>query len=238
MPVVITGLEPGILLDSFTVTETGGGNLYYLPEESLDPLKGQNAQGTWMLEVWDNRVGATNGTPTLVDWNLDFTFSDRTNTPAVIQDGRPIHNSIGAGGVAYYLINVPTNASFATNLLLRADAPLNVWFTTDSPPSISGGNAYLLIPNATNGLSVLTLTSNPTNIVPGGTYYLGVQNTNSFTVDYDLEVDFDITIFPPVFPAPAQQTVNEGDAARRCEFGCERQHTADLHGFRSRRRCH
>jgi hypothetical protein len=33
---------------------------YYLPEESLDALTGQNSQGNWKLEVWDNRLGATN----------------------------------------------------------------------------------------------------------------------------------------------------------------------------------
>ncbi len=46
------------------------------------------------------------------------------------------------------------------------------------------------MPNATSGISVLSTTSVPTNIVPGATYYLGVQNTNSFAVNYGIEVDF------------------------------------------------
>ena len=36
MPLTISGLEPGILLDDFTVSETPLTNLYYLPEQSLE----------------------------------------------------------------------------------------------------------------------------------------------------------------------------------------------------------
>ena len=32
--------------------------LYYLPEEPLTPLRGQDAYGDWNLEVWDTRTGA------------------------------------------------------------------------------------------------------------------------------------------------------------------------------------
>ena len=35
--------------------------------------------------------------------------------------------------------------------------------------------------------------------VPGSTYYLGVQNTNSFTVNYGIEVNFHL-IAPAILP--------------------------------------
>ncbi len=88
-------------------------------------------------------------------------------------------------------VNVPANADFATNsLLYTVNGPLNVWFTTNTPPTIANINDSLLFSAATNGVSVLSTTSMPTNIVPGSTYYLGVQNTNSFAVTYGIQVDF------------------------------------------------
>jgi len=38
VPLQITGLEPGVLLDSFNVSQRPPGNLYYLPEQPLQAL--------------------------------------------------------------------------------------------------------------------------------------------------------------------------------------------------------
>jgi hypothetical protein len=46
------------------------------------------------------------------------------------------------------------------------------------------------MPGVTNGTSVLTTNSTPTNIVPGSVYFLGVENPNGLPVGYDLEVSF------------------------------------------------
>ena len=54
MPLQITGLQPGMLLDDFEVTQAPLTNLYYLPEQSLDALTGDSAYGNWTLQVWDN----------------------------------------------------------------------------------------------------------------------------------------------------------------------------------------
>jgi hypothetical protein len=102
-------------------------------------------------------------------------------------------NTVGANGVIFYQINVPTNADFATNLLLSADAPLNIWFTTN-PPSLT----TLLLGGVTNGASILSTTSMPTNIVPGSTYYLGVQNTNNISVTHGIRVDFHFVATGPL----------------------------------------
>src|SRR5208282_988504 len=98
-------------------------------------------------------------------------------------------NSILPGAITYYQVNVPANADFATNLLLFAlNGSLNVWLGTNAPPTT---NVFLF--SGTNGSYTLSTTSAPP-LVPGSTYYLGVQNTNIFTVTYGIEVDFHLVI--------------------------------------------
>jgi hypothetical protein len=121
-------------------------------------------------------------------------FNANPTNPIVLNfsNSVPQPGNIGAGGVIYYQVNVPTNADYATNSLLFAlNGPLNVWFTTNSPPTLVGASP--LLAGVTNGVSILSTISTPTNIVPGGTYYLGVQNTNSFSVNYSVQVDFHLT---------------------------------------------
>jgi hypothetical protein len=65
-----------------------------------------------------------------------------------------------------------------------------MWFNQTVPPTGTNAGDHALLAGATNGFSVLSTTSVPTNIVPGGFYWLGVQNTNSFAVTYAIEVDF------------------------------------------------
>jgi subtilisin-like proprotein convertase family protein len=203
-PVVITGLEPGMLVDSFnsimysnqiyTVTNlvtnavVAVSNLYYLPEQSLDPLIGTSPYGKWQLEIQDDRVGATNHA-VLDSWQLQFVFANTNATPATLPGGSGQTNFVPAGSVAWYQVNVPTNADFATNLLLAASAPVNVWFSTNAPPTIVNPGDVDLIPNSLTNAAVLGTNGSPA-IVPGATYYLGVQNTNSFTVNYGVRVDF------------------------------------------------
>ena len=127
VPVQITGLEPGILLDTFTVTEAALTNVYYLPEESMQPLVGDSAYGEWTLEIWDNRVGgyiAGNGIATnsqLVSWQLQFTV--QTNPPVTLSPEGLDTNSVPAGQITYFAVTVPTWASYATNILVSASSP-------------------------------------------------------------------------------------------------------------------
>ena len=75
------------------------------------------------------------------------------------------------------------------------------------------------MPNATNGLSILSTTSVPTNIVPGSTYYLGVQNTNSFTVNYGIEVDFHLLATNTIFITSITATNIGGKPTASCSSG-------------------
>jgi subtilisin-like proprotein convertase family protein len=195
-PLSITGLEPGMLLDNFSLAQDPG-NLYYLPEQSLDAFNGENAQGTWQLEIQDDRAGA-GLTNLLVSWDLQFVFANTNSLPLVLGGGIGQTNQfLPAGAIAWYQISAPPSASYATNRLLFASLPVNVWFDTNNPPATN----LLFLPDAaypsgTNG-SILLSTTNapliqpPPNIYPGQTYYLGVQNPNAVTVNYGIEVDFD-----------------------------------------------
>ena len=189
----IAGVEPGMLLDTFTLV-SAPGNLYYLPEQSISGVQDQSPYGWWTMEVQDDRVGATNGT--LVKWQLHFTLAN-TNLGepffGVLAGGGGATNTewLAAGQLGYYEVDVPTNANFATNILLFADQPVNVWFSPNFPPTITNGNDVVLIPDSTNGLQMISTTTTP-QLMPGTTYYLVVQNTNSLPVTFALKVNFDV----------------------------------------------
>ncbi|MGA3283012.1 MAG: S8 family serine peptidase [Verrucomicrobiota bacterium] len=188
---VITGLEPGILLDSFVLSAAGSGNnLYYQPEEDISSINNQSAFGTWTLEIQDDRAGAyvVNGPPMLQSWQLEFVFANTNFIPGPpnLVGGQPQTNTILPGGVAYFGVPVPTNADFATNILLFSTGPKNIWFDTNNPPTT---NVFLF--SGTNGSYTLSTTGTPpTNLVPGSIYYIGEQNTNSFPITNAFEVDF------------------------------------------------
>ena len=108
----------------------------------------------------------------------------------------PQTNTAAAGSIAYYVVNVPASADFATNILLYATGPLRVWYDTNNPPTTN----ILLLPNGaypagTNGSAVLSASTTPP-LVPGSTYYLGVRNTGTVAVAYEIEVDFHLLFGP------------------------------------------
>ncbi|HVU08754.1 MAG TPA: S8 family serine peptidase [Verrucomicrobiae bacterium] len=185
----------GVFLDGFSLG-IPSGDLFYLPEQSLDALDGENSQGNWTLEIQDDRAGA-GLTNTLASWQLRFNF---TTAVGAITNGTPITNSIPPNSIDYYLVHVPTNADLATNFLFTTSGPLNFWFNQTTLPSGTGAPGdSLLFTTSTNNFTVLSTTSTPTNIVPGGTYYLAVQNTNAFAItNYSVQVTFDLLPTVPI----------------------------------------
>ncbi|HXE41963.1 MAG TPA: LamG-like jellyroll fold domain-containing protein, partial [Candidatus Baltobacteraceae bacterium] len=85
-PVTISGIEPGMLLDNFVLTQTAS-NIYYLPEQSLDAFLGENAFGDWTLEIQDARTGAFLTNNTLISWELQIVFANTNATPSAISGG-------------------------------------------------------------------------------------------------------------------------------------------------------
>ncbi len=196
--------DTNTLLDNLVLTELPA-NLYYQAEQDISGLTGNSAYGTmangnpWQLEILDNRAGATNNA-TLLGWQLEFTFAN-TNlfTSSIIVSNVPggiaQSNTLNGGAIAWYAFTVPTNASYATNIIDYASAPVNLWFSTNNLPTTTGSGDVKLITGSTNGSALLTksvYTNSPAYIIPGQTYYLGVQNPNDvIPITYGIEVDFD-----------------------------------------------
>jgi len=110
--------------------------------------------------------------------------------------GSPQTNTVPPGGISWIAVKVPGNAIYATNTLVYAtNLPVNVWFSTNLPPTITNSSDQNIIPDATNGVRVLGTNTSP-NIVPGKTYFLGVQNPNGVAVNYDLVVTFGYPVIP------------------------------------------
>jgi subtilisin-like proprotein convertase family protein/sugar lactone lactonase YvrE len=188
--VVTNSFSANALFDEFSLTAVPT-DLYYQPEQSLSALAGTSPEGNWQLEIQDDRTGATNNAA-LVSWELQFIFGNTNSLPGTLYGGAGQTNFVGAGGIAWYQVTVPAVANYATNRLKFSSAPVNVWFDTNSPPTTN--ISFFL--NVTNGSRLLStagavpLEPSP-NIFDGETYYLGVQNTNIFTINYAVEVDFD-----------------------------------------------
>src|SRR5208283_2579210 len=78
---------------------------------------------------------------------------------------------------------------------------LNLLFSRVGFPTGTNTGDYYLPTNSMGGISLLGIATNfiPTNIVQGGTYYLGVQNPGPAPVTFGLQVDF---YPPPPIPPP------------------------------------
>jgi subtilisin-like proprotein convertase family protein len=223
-PLVIQGVEPGMLLDAFVLTRTllvtnsfvtnvfyttnltvAANALDYQPEQDLTPLIGTSAYGLWTLEIQDDRVGATNNT-VLDSWQLSFVFADTNPAPfiptlPVTIPGTEICNPVPATNILWYQVNVPLNAIFATNTLISSDQPVNLLINTNSP-GITG--ATVLLTNQTSGVAILSTTNGTPLLIPGSTYYLGVQNTNGVTANTCIQVDFGLLVTAYAYTEPAQ----------------------------------
>jgi len=198
LPVQFTGLEPGVLLDSFNVIQQPPGNLYYLPEQPLDILVGSNANGTglpgdtgaWTLEIRDARTGAISTNAELVSWELQLILQTNTPTPIQLSPQTPGTNTVPPGQIAYFQVFVPSWANFATNILVSSTGPVNLLFNQTTPPGIGGGGPDFLFTIPKQIISANPPTSPP--LIPGQTYYLGVQNTGTTPATVVVEVDFNM----------------------------------------------
>jgi hypothetical protein len=102
----------------------------------------------------------------------------------------PITGSVLAGSMSEAVVAVPANVFWASNALLYATGPLNVWFNQANPPigSTSAGD-LLMLSAASSGVFVLTNSSVPP-LVPGANYYLGFQSTGTSNVTFGFQVIF------------------------------------------------
>ena len=137
-----------------------------------------------------------------MSWQLRFNFPYTPPTITTLTNGQALtNNTVPPNGIAYYLIQVPTNADMSTNILFSTTGPLNLLFDAFNPPTGILPPDYLILSSPIpGGSAVLTTNSSPTNFAAGGTYYLGVQNLNSFSVNYGIQVNFHL--LPPPLALP------------------------------------
>jgi subtilisin-like proprotein convertase family protein len=200
MPLQISGLEPGILLDDFAVSEMPLTNLYYLPEQSLDELAGNSPFGTWTLQIWDNRANAavTAAAAQLINWELQFVLETNVLATALpMNPENPTTITVPPGQTVYLSVAVPSWAGFATNVLDSATGPVNLLFNpTNEPTGLNPGDQTLLTASIGGIGSVLAVNS-PLPLTAanqaGQSYYLGVRNSGTHAVTAVVEADFDIT---------------------------------------------
>jgi hypothetical protein len=96
--------------------------------------------------------------------------------------------------MAYYVVDAPVWATFATNTLISATAPVNLLFNqTRLPSGTNGPGDFTLLAGSTGGFALLSSAGGTPPLVPGQRYYLGVQNTNTNAVTFSLAVSFDVT---------------------------------------------
>jgi subtilisin-like proprotein convertase family protein len=192
----------------FTVPNYIGTNvaltnqIFYLPEDSggLAQFTDTSSGGEWKLEVWDNRVGATNPQPVLLGWQLSFVFATQESVPPPLVHDTPLTNSLPAGQIQYFTVAVPYWASFATNTLVSTVPAqgLNVMFNQFGLPTGTnfGAGDFMLMAGAT-GPQFVTLDTNGIPplppLLPGFTYYIGVSNPGPATVTFAYQVDFNVT---------------------------------------------
>ena len=183
----------GMLFDSFQLVQQPAANPtnYFQPEEPLTKLVGEKSQGDWQLEIWDNRVGATNPQPMLDSWQLSLVLEATGPAAIPLSHAIPNTNSVQSGFISYYTVDVPPWAQFATNILITASGPVNLLFNQNALPGTNATDVTLLA-NTTAGIATLSGASVPP-LVPGQRYYLGVQNNGVSPVNFTIEVDFDIT---------------------------------------------
>ena len=201
MVLQITPNEDGMLLDSFKLVKNAVANPtnYYLPEESLSKLIGEPSSGDWKLEVLDNRVGATNPTPTLVSWQLSLVLADTVPFAIPLSHAVTQTNFVGPNSITYFQVDVPAWAKFATNIL-TASSPVNLLFNQNILPTGTNSTDFTLVTNTTSRTVLLQSNSVPP-LISGQRYFIGVQNnstTNTITITF--QVNFDITSLTNAIP--------------------------------------
>jgi subtilisin-like proprotein convertase family protein len=194
----LAGNTLSVLLDDIQVVQLPYTNYnnYYLPEEPLAPIIGQNPQGCWTLSIWDTRLDSplpANGA--LLSWTLQLTTSSTNANLIVLTNGQLYSDTnLPPGGIAYFGVDVPALANFATNILSAASGPMNLLFNQSALPTGTLPGDVTLISLASAGASnaILATVGAPPPLIPGQRYFLGVQNTTSNAETFSLQVNFDV----------------------------------------------
>lgn len=218
MPLMVSGIEPGMLLDSFNVSEQPLGNLYYFPEEPLSVLKNQNAFGTWTLQILDNRTGAyITNVNQLVSWQLQLVLQDNTLAAVDLGAEEATTISVPPGEIVHLTVAVPAWATAATNILVSSTLPVDLLFNQTNAPTGNVPPDYQFLTASTGGFYTMTTAAVPApQLLPGQTYHLGVRNPGSHSATVVLRVAFDIPTLTNA--VPVTDVVSAGNSERYYVF--------------------
>jgi subtilisin-like proprotein convertase family protein len=194
----------GVLLDDIQLIQlpVTNYNNYYLPEEPLTPFVGENPLGCWTLDVWDTRDDSSqpdNGT--LLSWTMQMTTSSTnavlnvlTTTNNATNNGFFITTNVSPNAIAYFAVDVPSYATFATNILTVSNGgSLTLFFDQTALPTGGLPGDVTLASGVLSGSSrtnVLATLGAPPPLLPGQRYFLGVQNNGVTNATFTIEVDF------------------------------------------------
>jgi subtilisin-like proprotein convertase family protein len=170
-------------------------------------------------------LGVPNNDPIEITYTIEA--QESASLSPVLTNSAPVTNSVGSGVTQFYLVEVPEFATVVSNILASATGPLNLWYSTNTPPTIGQPDDVLLLQNVTSGTNVFGTNGIP-QLVPGGYYYLGVQNNSGSAVTYTLETEFGVAI-----PAPMAPTVVTVAATNTTAFGSTLQATVIPNGATS-----
>jgi subtilisin-like proprotein convertase family protein len=179
-----------VMLDGFSLIEAGGIK-FYLPEESLDLLKGEPSLGDWKLEIWDNRAGpGGEPLPTLLTWQLQMAFVATNYGAITLTNKIPYSGVVRGGETKFFMVNAPRAARFGTNSL-SGSGDLVLLYNAEGLPV--GSPTDIEVDNVVFGEEVLVLnTLSAPLLQPGQRYYLGVKNADPNTTnDFTILVAFD-----------------------------------------------
>ena len=136
----------------------------------------------------------TNGA--LLSWSLQTTTSS-TNANLIVLTNDVLTN-LAPGAIAYFGVDVPVSASFATNVLFNVTGGTIKLFDQSALPTGGLPGDVTLFNGA--GTNVLSIQGAPPPLEPGQRYFLGVQNTSTNAETFSLEVEFNVSGPSPITP--------------------------------------
>ena len=129
-------------------------------------------------------------------------LADSAPFAAPLSHALPQTNIVEPNSIAYYFVDVPAWATFATNILSGVSGgSLNLLFNQNYLPGTNNSDTILLSGVTTSATKLLiTNAASVPPLQPGSRYYLGVTNGSASPVSFTIEVDFNITTLTNAIP--------------------------------------
>ncbi|MHC1762809.1 MAG: S8 family serine peptidase [Verrucomicrobiia bacterium] len=205
----LTGTGP--LIDTIEINEViVGTNIYVLPEESLDLLRGERVMGDWTLEVWDNRAGPVGERPgALLNWELQLEYGNPPGRAIRLTNGVAFNGTISGNQTNFFVVEVcdTSNVGFASlfgpfeaffnegRMQLLVDREGFPTGDAESDDFVPIRNDLPLDDDGERGAAAIQFTSDPHQpapLIPGGRLFFAIHNLYpNETNDFQFQVSFD-----------------------------------------------